>query len=207
MPNKKSFSKKEVKSLRIGKDWTISDIFKRFPQHIDELSDVMTEYGLHCVGCNANQFETVEQGCEGHGFDEDIINSLVDDMNKVVSKKKESSKDEDDSIIVSKQALLMLSDILSRKSKELKKDVFLRINFNGASEDSCCQNLYSLGFEAKPSKNDVIVDTAKEGVKIVLNKDHLDNFSGISIDYANDGESKGFKITASMNNEGCACCK
>lgn len=194
--------KSTLKQLRISPDWTISDIFKRFPDKIDELSEVLTDYGLHCVGCNANQFETIEQGCEGHGFDEEIISSMIDDLNKVVAKESNNEGD----LVITKSALSKLSGILSRKSKELDKRIYLRINYN-SGEDTCCKNLYTLAFEGNPHKdNDVLVDTSNDDVKVVLKKSDMNNFSDLILDY--DDEQKGFKIektTDGCGTGGCSC--
>ncbi len=205
MVNKKVTKKNKEKEsvLKINKDWTISEIFKRFPNHIDELSDVMSDYGLHCAGCNANQFETLAEGIEGHGFDEDLLISLIDDLNNVIKNDK-SKSDSSDDLLISKSALSKLSDILSRKSKELKKSVYLRVNYN-SSDDICYKDVYSLGFESKVSKNDVLVDTNDDVVKIVLAKNDLDYFKGLVVDYVDNEEMTGFKITTSINDGGCGC--
>jgi hybrid cluster-associated redox disulfide protein len=42
----------------------------------------MLSYGLHCIGCGMNAFETIEQGCMGHGMGDEEINSLIDELNE-----------------------------------------------------------------------------------------------------------------------------
>ena len=64
----------------ITADWTVSDIVARYPQ----ATEVMAEYGLHCFGCAANTLESLEEGCLGHGFSEDDISDLVEDINELI---------------------------------------------------------------------------------------------------------------------------
>lgn len=42
---------------------------------------VLAEYGLHCFSCAGSEFETLEQGCLGHGFSDEELDELVDDLN------------------------------------------------------------------------------------------------------------------------------
>lgn len=49
------------------------------PDNVEILRDV----GLHCIGCFASQFETLEQGCKGHGMSDDDINGLIKSLNKI----------------------------------------------------------------------------------------------------------------------------
>ncbi|MCK5594525.1 MAG: DUF1858 domain-containing protein, partial [Candidatus Aenigmarchaeota archaeon] len=45
---------------------------------------VFQDHGLHCIGCFAASFETLEQGAAAHGMD---IKKLVEDLNAAVKKK------------------------------------------------------------------------------------------------------------------------
>lgn len=66
---------------KITKDMSIIEIAHKYPMALS----VFEKYGMHCIGCVAAQFETLEQGCEAHGIDAD---KLVADMNKLVEKEK-----------------------------------------------------------------------------------------------------------------------
>jgi hybrid cluster-associated redox disulfide protein len=44
------------------------------------------KHGMHCLGCAAAHFETLEQGCGAHGID---VDELVKDLNAAVKAKKE----------------------------------------------------------------------------------------------------------------------
>ncbi len=48
---------------------------------------LMEKYGLHCVGCFAAIYETLEEGSRAHGMDDKEIDKMVDDLNKTVQEK------------------------------------------------------------------------------------------------------------------------
>ncbi len=56
---------------------SISDIVTLCPP----AKHVLSEYGLHCTGCAGSTYETLEQGCYGHGFSDEDIEALVEDLN------------------------------------------------------------------------------------------------------------------------------
>lgn len=48
-----------------------------------ETVEVLTDIGLHCIGCFASQFETLEQGCKGHGMPDNEIDELIKKLNQL----------------------------------------------------------------------------------------------------------------------------
>lgn len=62
----------------INKNMTIGDIVQKSPEAVQ----IMMSRGLHCVGCHVASWETLEEGCRGHGMDDDIIDSLVNEINE-----------------------------------------------------------------------------------------------------------------------------
>ncbi len=71
-----------AKSVQAGivKTMCVADIVALCP----ESKDILAEYGLHCFGCEQNAFETLEDGCLGHGFEPDEIDELVSDLNSLI---------------------------------------------------------------------------------------------------------------------------
>ncbi|MBS3074732.1 DUF1858 domain-containing protein [Candidatus Pacearchaeota archaeon] len=197
------------KPLKISKDWTIAEIFERFPKHIDELSEIMADYGLHCVGCQVNAYETLEQGCLGHGLDGKVVKNLVNDLNKIISDKKNKTVSNNGNLItLTDSAKSRLLEILNNKSREVGRKVFLRINCSGGGEskDSCCQVIYSFGFEKNVMENDAAIPIKNSNINVIVKKEDIDKFNGLEVDYIEDGKVKGFKITNNKLNSGCACC-
>ena len=59
----------------ITKDMSIGEVLS-----IDETTEpILTEYGMHCMGCPVSQMETLEQGCAVHGTD---VDELVERLNQ-----------------------------------------------------------------------------------------------------------------------------
>ncbi|MFH1173847.1 MAG: DUF1858 domain-containing protein [archaeon] len=71
------------KSNSITKDMLLADIAKKFPSVVP----VLFEYGLHCIGCHLSPFETLEEGCKGHGMPDDVFEQLLKDINAIVTLK------------------------------------------------------------------------------------------------------------------------
>jgi hypothetical protein len=46
----------------------------------------LLDYGLHCVGCFANQFDSIEDGCKIHGYDDATIKDIVWAINEFIKK-------------------------------------------------------------------------------------------------------------------------
>jgi len=67
----------------------LGDVVRQYP----ETADIMLEYGLHCVGCFANQFDTVEQGALLHGMDEEEIEEMLARVNEAVRERESHARD------------------------------------------------------------------------------------------------------------------
>ncbi len=61
--------------MKISRDTNLSEIIEKAPEKID----ILLEAGMHCIGCMASQFETLEESCEVHGID---VDELVKELNK-----------------------------------------------------------------------------------------------------------------------------
>jgi hydroxylamine reductase len=44
-----------------------------------EKAEILLQEGMHCLGCQASQAETIEEACEVHGID---IEDLLEKINK-----------------------------------------------------------------------------------------------------------------------------
>ena len=186
--------------MKITKDTTIGDVANKYPG----AASIMLKYGLHCVGCSVNPFETIENGCLGHGMDESTINSLVDDLNKNFENAPEHKNDSEGKII-------SITDSAAEKfnyfMKEEKKVNFgIRLNVIIGDED----NLeYGLEFAERPNKNEEIVE--EHGFKLFVDKNVVNMIKGLEIDYLNNEHGSGFKLTrtnleaAGGCGTGCGC--
>ena len=77
-------------SENITKDMGIHDIVTKHPETVE----VFFKFGMHCLGCAAAKFETLEQGAQAHGID---VDAMVKEMNEILVKKdgQDSSADAD----------------------------------------------------------------------------------------------------------------
>ncbi len=61
----------------INKTMSIGEIIQIFPDSVE----IMMSHGLHCVGCHVASWESLEEGCRGHGMDDEKIDNLVKEIN------------------------------------------------------------------------------------------------------------------------------
>ncbi|HLC76127.1 MAG TPA: DUF1858 domain-containing protein [Candidatus Peribacterales bacterium] len=79
-PHKRVASTKKSEVV-VTADWTVAEIVGQYPQ----VTEVLAEYGLHCFGCAASGLESIAEGCRGHGFSEEDILLLIDDLNDAIA--------------------------------------------------------------------------------------------------------------------------
>lgn len=60
--------------MKFSKDSKLSEIIEKAPEKVD----ILLEAGMHCIGCMASQFETLEEACMVHGID---VDELVAELN------------------------------------------------------------------------------------------------------------------------------
>lgn len=69
-----------TKKLDITKDTNLADLVFAYPQ----AAEVLLDYGLHCVGCAGNSFDTIEMGAKIHGMTAEEINEIVERVKEVI---------------------------------------------------------------------------------------------------------------------------
>lgn len=75
----------------INRHMNLGELVRIYP----ELAAVLQEdYGLHCVGCMAADFDSLEQGAKVHGFSDKEIDKLVKKLNQIISKDKLTARAE-----------------------------------------------------------------------------------------------------------------
>lgn len=75
-----SVKKATAPTTTITKDMYVRDIVSLLPN----AEPLLAEYGLHCFHCSANAYETLEEGCRSHGFEDANIGDLVSDLNTLL---------------------------------------------------------------------------------------------------------------------------
>ncbi|MDE1798636.1 MAG: DUF1858 domain-containing protein [Candidatus Micrarchaeota archaeon] len=64
----------------ITRQTQIMDIVYKYPEAVP----VLTDAGLHCIGCQLSVYDDFQTGCAIHGFDDATIDALVVKMNEAV---------------------------------------------------------------------------------------------------------------------------
>lgn len=69
---------------KINKNMTMGELVGRYPFLAPT---IMEKYGLHCIGCGASTFETIEQGALGHGMNRKQVQDMIKYLNSLITKK------------------------------------------------------------------------------------------------------------------------
>ena len=75
----------------ITKTINLGDLSNTYPELVEVL---VNDYGLHCVGCMAAAFETLEEGAKAHGYSDKEIEKMVKKLNQIISKDKLTARAE-----------------------------------------------------------------------------------------------------------------
>ena len=65
---------------KISKDMNLGEVVIAH----STLAEVLLDYGLHCVGCFANSFDTIEMGAKVHGMTDEEVDEMVVRLNEVL---------------------------------------------------------------------------------------------------------------------------
>jgi len=64
----------------VTKEMLLGEVVSKHPR----AAFVMLQYGLHCIGCHVSIYETIEQGCLGHGMPPDVMEEMLADVNAFI---------------------------------------------------------------------------------------------------------------------------
>ncbi len=179
----------------VTKDMAIGGVVSKYP----DTTEVMLSHGLHCIGCHANPMETLEQGALSHGMDKKEFELMLKEINtlalnqkpKIISNKVTISKTASDKILE-----------LSKKEKNQKAVFRIQVVPGG-----CSGAQYVLGFsEQLPDDHLILADKSK----VVIDPDSWKNLRGSEVDFIDNPEHSGFKISnpnkkSSCGKSSCGC--
>lgn len=77
-----------MKSKEISKKTLINKLLEKHP----ETAEIMMAYGLHCIGCQFSEFDTLEDGARVHGMLDEEIAMMLKDVNKTIKNGKQRKK-------------------------------------------------------------------------------------------------------------------
>ena len=173
----------------IDKTMTIGEVVAKWP----ETAEIMLGYGLHCIGCHINPYESIEAGAMGHGMSPETVRNMLKEMNEAVS----GAEDKD--IALSDSAVKKFSELMEKEGKSgwgLKFTV---------EPGGCSGYTYAMDFAEKPEASEKVV--TEKGMKVFVDKDVFEMVKGVRIDFTDGLQGTGFKISNPNAQGTCGCGK
>lgn len=176
----------------INRQMTIEDILGMFPNKAQKLSQEITNAGLHCVGCHAATWETLEMGMKTHGKTDEQIDTLVERLNALLAEKIDTS-----TISITSRGAQKFMEILTEDGKQ---GWGMRLD----EEMAGCNGFeYVLDFSEKATADDETF--LSNGIEIHVKKALLGRLLGCEIDYVEGLRGAGFKISNPNARSSCGC--
>jgi iron-sulfur cluster assembly protein len=197
-------AKQETQQI-ITRDTIISNILEINPSKSALLTEMLLDFGIHCIGCGASSIETIGQGVLGHGYTEEQLDKLIADLNKVIISEKVDTNLE---IINTQDFKLTLTSTAVTKVKEAMKSqgkkgtATLRVS---VLSGGCSGFMYDLQFIDEPVKGDI--NFKQDGINIGVDKGSLDQLNNMEIDFIDTLNESGFKFNNPNQSAGCGCGK
>lgn len=161
-------------------DMTIGDVVEKFP----DSAEVMLGYGLHCVGCAVNPYETIEQGALGHGMSRETIEDMLGDINLMVTKQPDYELNPA-GITLSPRAVDTLEAIAEADGKQGHSLKIKATEVNGALD-------YFLDLVEKSEAGDESLEW--DGVTMFIDSATFKLMNPSLIDFVKMPEGEGFKV-------------
>ena len=188
------------KNHKITKDMPIAEILESFPSKSMQISEILIDFGIHCVGCGAGSFETLEEGVLGHGFSEKELETLVKNLNNVIGKKEAKTKQiENFSLSLTEKAAKKLKEIMKQENK-LNSYLRATVLAGGCSG-------YSYDLELVDNKSNEDIELLNNKIKIIVNNESAELLNGTTIDFVDTLKESGFKFINPNATKECGCGK
>jgi len=176
----------------ISREMTIQDILGMFPNKAQKLSQEITNAGLHCIGCHAAVWETLEAGMMKHGKSNEQIDELTRRLNTLLNEPVEAG-----TIAITERGAAKFLDILADEGKQGWGMRF--------SEELAGCNGYEfvLDFSEKSAEDDEVFNS--NNIEIHVKKAMVSRLIGSEIDYVEGLRGAGFKISNPNVSSACGC--
>ncbi len=179
--------------VRINRQMTIEEILSLFPHKAHKLSQEITNAGLHCVGCHAATWETLEAGMYGHGMSDEQINRLVDRLNALLDEQESDLT----TITITKKAAQKYLQILEEEGKQ-------GWGLRFAEKMAGCNGFeYVLDYSEKALPTDKTFTS--QGIEIHIDNVLVSKLVGSEIDFVDGLRGSGFKVTNPNVRSACGC--
>ncbi|TSC97752.1 MAG: hypothetical protein Greene101449_1103 [Candidatus Peregrinibacteria bacterium Greene1014_49] len=169
----------------INKDMRVIDIVTLVPQ----AADVMAIWGLHCSGCSVGGVESLEEGCKAHGYGDEEITLLLEDIEEA----RHTAPARPANIIISADAAHAIKEIGTQEGKLPSDSAGLAVIVDG--EGGFCME-----FRDQPEEGDkIFINAAEPEVRAFASILTLGRIGGATIDFR-EGR---FKLD--LPEDSCAC--
>lgn len=177
---------------KITRQMTIEEILGMFPYKAQRLSQEITNAGLHCVGCHAAVWETLEAGMYTHGKTDAQIDELVRRLNALLEEEVDTT-----SIRITPRGAQKFLEILSEEGKQ-------GWGMRFSEEMAGCNGFeYVLDYSEKAEADDEIFQSS--GIEIHVKKAMVPRLLGSEVDYVEGLRGSGFKISNPNVRSACSC--
>lgn len=201
-----------MKTKKITKYWRISKILDAVPDSVE----AMMEFGLHCFGCAANTQERLHEGMKVHGFDEDEVNNLVEQINQIYAdQQKQENKlaepDENDFYLEQEikdgQPSYQLAGLNFTQAafdaihelSQGKKALFIKVEAGGCNGYS-----YTYDYSQKPESGQHTF-TLSPDMDILMDTFSYNKLKGSQVDFKGGLHGSGLTFTNPNTKSECHC--
>ncbi|MBF0197078.1 MAG: iron-sulfur cluster assembly accessory protein [Planctomycetes bacterium] len=186
---------------QITENTTIEGVLESFPDKAPLLIEIMSEAGLHCVGCGAATYETLEQGTLGHGFSRQQLHDLIEKLNAALEVKEQEEDGNQDnegfSLTMTPKAIHQVKHMRDMEDEPGKN---LRIS---VITGGCSGYSYDLHFVNQVMPGDI--KTEQGDITVYISKQAQEVLNGIEIDYVMTLNESGFKYNNPNASKSCGC--
>lgn len=183
---------KTASKKKIHQHMTIEEILSLFPFKAQRLSQEITNAGLHCVGCQAATWETLEAGMMSHGMNQEAIDRLVNRLNALLEEEIDAT-----TITITKRAAKKYLEILEEEGKQ-------GWGLRFAERMAGCNGFeYALDYSEKALPDDTTFESM--GISIHVNNGMVKRLLGSEIDFVDGLQGSGFKISNPNVKSSCGC--
>jgi hybrid cluster-associated redox disulfide protein len=160
-----------------------------------EAPEIMAAYGLHCFSCSIGGVESLEDGCSLHGFTDETVEALIDDLNDAICNSP------------SRPEHVTLTPLAARAIRQIASQEGLKTHGLTIVPDN--QGGFCMEFRSAPEPDDLVFPCAEEkDVSVFVSPAMLWRVGGAVIDFR-EGRFKldlvDEQATCDCNGKSCGC--
>jgi len=179
--------KSPSKKPATGFNWdtlTIEEILKKHPL----AAQILQDFGLSCLDCALNEWETLEQGVLGHGMPEEALKEIKNVLTLEYDSYQKDLKEK--KLYLTRKALLKIIELAEKeglKTYGIRVKVLSKKGIDGNPN-------YAMDFEKKAKKGDKIIPFDHH-VTFYIDPKSFKIIQGSIINFMETYGETGFKIT------------